>query len=585
MVFTTFWGKGADGQPLYSDWTVSFEKSGARPIKDLQDGDSVSTQSLSEEESIASNKSSSEDQAQDETKKSKEFSIHRNMVGPKSKFFTKTFTGEVHSTVITLPSNLPAHSFASIVEAFEVLLDYCYIADIREDRLSKESAVALFCLCNYLEMDDDACQKVTDFITSDLSHETVAQYYQIVQDLRCQEASSGAEFSLVLNAEPIMKMIVAMCHQSPGTLDSQSDLFKIADLTLFLSIGALLAQDEEISTESSRLWSENLTAFFDAYQEEDVLDLKESFRSLTSENILPEISPKVALRLLEHEHKNGESDLDSLVEEEEEPLVGAESITSLQQRCIKALCESNWKGKENDIEEKRGKLVNITTASVLEALLIDSVTGARALTAQMNEMATERKVEKKLLRNEIETYEFKREESKVVVAKERQKQQKLEYELNKLRKEHDKLQASYKRSQEKSVSVHTELCKANALLEAELEKEKKKTRSLDQRYRSVERSQNKTETDREMFELTVKDTIKRLDAMTGGDEAGFLEFLVSAFSDRTECKQIKAMLEQVLKDPLIYERNYLIKDVEEEREQEEADAIIQIGGDASFVYE
>eukprot|EP00535_Pseudo-nitzschia_heimii_P000226 CAMPEP_0197184000 /NCGR_PEP_ID=MMETSP1423-20130617/8952_1 /TAXON_ID=476441 /ORGANISM="Pseudo-nitzschia heimii, Strain UNC1101" /LENGTH=632 /DNA_ID=CAMNT_0042634699 /DNA_START=74 /DNA_END=1972 /DNA_ORIENTATION=+ len=631
MVFTTFWGKGADGQPLYSDWEVSFITGGAdlagKDADEKDDSDSVSTQSLSEEDSIVSGKSASEGRTPPDAKDSgkKVFSIHRNMVGPKSEFFTKRFDEDETSTVISLPSDLPAHSFQSVLDAFEILLDYCYVADIRKEKISTDNAVALFCLCNYLEMEPEACKKVNDFIASDLSHETVAKYYQIIKDLRGRgEQTCGAGFSVALNAEPIMKTVVAMCYKDPTTLSSSTDLFQIADLSLFLSIGALLAEDDETTAEASKAWSENLTAFFNTYEEEDVLDLRDSFRTLTSEKILSEVSPRVALRLLEHELKHGlssltrrivkskqapaaqevdrvpsddadgdestvdtagDSDLEIVIEEE---LLGAENITSLQRRCIKALCESDWNGEENDIERKRGELVTITTPPVLEALLIDSVTGARALAAKMEEMTSEREVEKKVLKNEIDAYEFKKEETKVEVAKEKQKQQSLQHELDKLRRDHEKLQASYKRSQEKSVSVHTELCKANAILEAELEKEKKKSRSLDQKYSTVKRSQSKIETDREMYELTVRDTIKRLDAMTSYDEAGgcglgTLVFLISALSDHDECAQIKAMLEQVVKDPLIYERNYLMKNVEEQRDQSaEEDSTIQIIQEPSY---
>lgn len=621
MTSPTLWGTGADGLPLYSDWKVSFTTSGKNAGKDEEnnDSDSVSTQSLSSEESIHSNKSSSEGEPKEQERV---FSIHRNMVGPKSKFFTKTFSGDAISTEIRLPSHLSSQAFESVVEAFELLLDYCYIADVREDSITSDNAVAMHCLCNYFEFDSEVCEMVNEFIKSDMTDETVAKYYQIVKDLRCDPSALSC-FSGVLNAEPIMKKIVAMCHQSPSALESQTDLFKMADASLFLSIGASMAEDNGTTAEASKLWSENFTSFFDTYKEEDVLELKDSFRSLTAENILHEVSPKVALRLLEHERNHGldsltrrvktskgvaeediprlssndsdevtisttgDSDLDVVLEEE---LLGTETITSLQQRCIKALCDSNWNGKENDIEQKRGELVKIMTPAVLEALLIDSVTGERALTAKMDEMTSERETETKVLKNEMETYEYKRKETDVAVANEKQKQQSLQVQLDKLREEHEGLKKSHKKSQERSVSKHAELCKANALLEAELDKEKKKSYDFDLRYRALERAQNKIETDREMYELTVKDTIKRLDAMTTNDVGGgcglsHLVFLMDAVSDRSECSQIKKMLQQVVNDPLTYERNFLREDIaDEEREEEPVDSIIGVG-ESSFLYD
>lgn len=618
----TNYGKGPEAISLYSDWKVSFVTSLASKDEKNEETDSVSTQSLSDD-----SVSSSDNVLNESLKDQGIFSIHRNMVGPKSNFFFKSFESEdvCRSTVITLPMGLPIHSFASIVEAFEVLLDYCYTGSIREDNLETGTAVALFCLCNYFEMESEMCDKVNDFIKSDLRYETVAKYYQIIKDLRCQ----GPSHDVVLNAEPIMKMVIEMCYQTPSTLDCESELFKISDLSLWLSIGSLLAQDGDendkpTSADASKIWSENLTNFFDVHREES---MKDCFRTLTDEKVLPEVSAKAALRLLEHEHKHGlafltrrakkrkdtiatagdnifeassndtddgtisttcDSEIDVVLEEE---LFGTEQITNLQQRCIKALCESNWYGKENNVEQMRGKLIEITTHPVLEALLIDSVTGGRVLTSNMEKMRADVELEKEELAKQIDAYNFKKEETKVEVAKEKVKQHNLQQELDHVRKEYEALKIISKKNQEKSASIHDELCKANAILEADLDAEKKKSYNIDQKYREMKRAQNKIETDREMFELSVKDTIKRLDALTSYEEAGGcglggLIFLISAMSDRAECTQIKTMLQQVVKDPLTYERNYLLKNMSYEDhtvatlgDDSTLDKVIQIGND------
>ena len=517
------------------------------------------------------------------------------MIGPKSAFFTKSFLGEesLNSSVISLPSDLPANTFASVVEAFELLLEYCYNSNANfdpEHKLSTENAVAMFCLCNYFEMDSDICKKVRDFIKSDLSYKTVANYYQIVKDMR-----STSKKSIVLDANPIMDMVVSMCHQRPSVLNSQTNLFKIADLSLWLSIGSLLANDDDeydkaTSADSSRVWSENLTGFFDTYNEQDVVDFKDTFRTLTAENIMPEVSSKVALRLLEHESMNGlsilthrgknvnemdddvsddgtisttyDSDVDMAVEEE---VLGTSKLTNLQHRCIRALCKSNWSGEENNLKQKRGRILLITTPAVMEALLIDSVTGERALSAKMEDMEVELAMEKKALKQEIESYEFKQEETKIEVARARQKEHNLQHQLDAMTKECETAQRKLKKLQGKVEDNKATLCKANALLEAELDAEKKKSYSLAQRFRTMEVAQNKVETDREMFELTIKETIKQLDSITTVEEtygACGLEhviMLISALNDRSECDQIKSMLQQVVKDPLTYERDYLLK--------------------------
>merc|ERR1712238_294687 len=58
----------------------------------------------------------------------------------------------------------------------------------------------------------------------------------------------------------------------------------------------------------------------------------------------------------------------------------------------------------------------------------------------------------------------------------------------------------------------------NAELEAKLEDEKKRSYSLDLRYRALEFSRRKTENDREMLELTCTETVTRLDAMASQEE-------------------------------------------------------------------
>merc|ERR1711971_136432 len=98
--------------------------------------------------------------------------------------------------------------------------------------------------------------------------------------------------------------------------------------------------------------------------------------------------------------------------------------------------------------------------------------------------------------------------------------------------------------------------------------------SLDLRYRSLEQARHKTETDREMLELTCKETITRLEAMSSQEEwwnnmCGVMTPLIlmlSTMSDRRECDKIKCMLQQVVDDPSSYERNFLLKNIDEDGE-------------------
>lgn len=591
---TTLWTKGPGKVPLYSDWRVAFTKTSCFGGKD-QDAGSVSTQSLSSDDSVSVEDNKCEEQ------EDTFFSVHRNMIGPKSAFFTKSFLGgDSDSSIIALPSDLPAHTFASIVEAFELILDHCYNGMnenyVPGEKFTTENSVAMLCLCNHFEMKSEICDTVIGFIQSDLTLETVGKYYKIIKDMRSELGEPS-----ILDTKKVMEMIVAMCHENPTVLCGETELSKIADMTLWLSIGSKLANDDnkdepETTAQASKAWSENFTSFFDTYDEEDVLDMKEFFRTMTAETILPEVSEKIALKLLEHEHKHGLSGLTSEVQktkemDDDDGLSRATSdvsdstistaagdsdseaeapsektpLTSLQMRCIMALDESNWAGVENDVNQKRGKLVEITTPSVLEALLINSVSGERALGSKMRKLKNDLESEKKGLEEEKESYQYNQTKTKAEIIIVKKDQKLLQKILEDVSRDCETAQNKLKKLEAKASKEKTELSKTNARLEAELEKEKKKSHGLSLRYKAIEVAQNKVEIDKEMFKMTIKETIKQLDAITEIEQVygpcglGHLIMLLSAMNDKQECDQIKFMLKQVMADPQSFERDYGMK--------------------------
>merc|ERR1712028_273301 len=122
-------------------------------------------------------------------------------------------------------------------------------------------------------------------------------------------------------------------------------------------------------------------------------------------------------------------------------------------------------------------------------------------------------------------------------------------------------------------------------LENKLDVETKRSFSLDLRYRALESARGRTETDRELLELTCKETITRLDAMSSQEEwwnnaCGVMTPLIlmlSTVNDRRECEKIKGMLQQVVRDPSSYERNFLLKNVGEDGEDYTVGTISNIG--------
>jgi len=379
------------------------------------------------------------------------------------------------------------------------------------------------------------------------------------------------------------------------------------------------------------------------------LELKETFRILTNRKVLPVISESAALRLLQHERrhgladkkavnsdddddhdddstavettynpwqddddddddddsdsssssdttKNGSDDLDSVIqvgdncghnEEKQEHHQSSPKTTSLQRRCIKALATSNWSGEENDVEMLRGsgRLTQMTTPIVLEELLIESVIGERKLGTKLSALQMKVQVEKQLRIDENNKTEEQIKKLKIDLIKEEQNQYRLtkvlEDEATKREKAERKLSVfDFKLEEEKK-----KLCLMNAKLEMKLEEEKKRSYSLDLRYRALEFSRRKTESDREMLELTCTEIITRLDAMSSQEEwwnnaCGVMSPLIlmlSTMSDRRECEKIKSMLQQVVEDPSSYERDFLLKNIGEDGEDYTVGTLSNVG--------
>mmetsp|Transcript_31217 Transcript_31217/g.35045 ORF Transcript_31217/g.35045 Transcript_31217/m.35045 type:complete len:380 (+) Transcript_31217:80-1219(+) len=338
MSAATSWTREPQQATLYSDWKVSFttavvSTSKSNKHNDNTDTGSVSTASLTafddghtidegdtyvyddsterlisstplSSSSSSSSHSSHEEEEEEQQKHPKKqevsYAVHRNMLGPRSAYFTKSFisarmsrqedSSSCAGSVIQLPSTLAPQAFRALVDAFEVLLDYCYNNNsISEDcittKLTTENAVAMYCLCNYFEIDKEVGKKIQAFISNDLNQHTVATYYQNVKDLRSSGSSSSGRSSstttsttttgFLLNVKnPIHEMVAVLCYKHPTVLSDNDFLTKIVDLPLWLSIGSLLAvgktNDDGSGTKSnksiekgSKVWSKYLTTFFE----------------------------------------------------------------------------------------------------------------------------------------------------------------------------------------------------------------------------------------------------------------------------------------------------------------------------------
>jgi len=280
---------------------------------------------------------------------------------------------------------------------------------------------------------------------------------------------------------------------------------------------------------------------------------------------------------------NKKEDRTNEEKEEDQQQQSVQKTTSLQRRCIKALASSNWSGKENDVELLRGSgtLTHMTTPIVLEELLIGSVIGERKLGTQLTALQAEAHVQKQVQSDEnIQIHEQLR-TLEVVVIKKGQKN----YQLAKVVKhEATKREGVERNLATFHVKVEEEtkrLISRHVELEKKLKEEQKRSYSFDLRYKACESSRRKTEKERKMFELTCTETVSRLEALSNQqawlhDACGvFSPFLMmfSTRSDRRECEKIKAMLQQVIEDPLSYERYFWLKSIGAEGDGDDDDTV------------
>jgi len=192
----------------------------------------------------------------------------------------------------------------------------------------------------------------------------------------------------------------------------------------------------------------------------------------------------------------------------------------------------------------------------------------------MRVMKEEIEIEKQLRIDEYEKNQLQITKLKVDLVKEQSKQQRLTEVLEDEAKKRDHAERQLIEFDLKLEEEKKKLRKESSKLEVKLEDEKKRSFSLDLRYRALESARSETETDREMLELTCKETITRLEAMSSQEEwwnnmCGVMTPLIlmlSTMSDRRECDKIKCMLQQVVDDPSSYERNFLLKNIDEDGE-------------------
>ena len=325
------WSKEPDEEPDFSDWKITLA------IKKSDDTFTTPASSQIEgEEKISPSPSTVT------------FSVHRNILGLQSEYFkrifksnnnsddnasvTSTFTESRHQhSLIDFPSTISVKTFGIIVEAFEALLNYCYLENVN---FKGTSPVPLLYLCDYFQMEDDFENKVEDYSKihfNDMASQTTLNllYEQIL------------EFRAVgLNVEQAQSILSENCYIRMDLLKNGSPLAIIADLPLWLDV-VLIIQERGYKSNiqySSNSCSTFIVNFFENNDNSSAVD-SESFQKLTDEKVLPNVDVDAALVLLKEEQKYATPDVpisDDDNTKETEPL----ALTNLQNRCLESLIKA-----------------------------------------------------------------------------------------------------------------------------------------------------------------------------------------------------------------------------------------------------
>jgi hypothetical protein len=173
-------------------------------------------------------------------------------------------------------------------------------------------------------------------------------------------------------------MVIDLLMENPQYLfkDDKSDLFQIADIPLWITLGNQRKEKKrDYNIQTSELWCKAVIEFLEEH-EEDIND--ELFKLLTHEEVLPAISHDVALDLL----KYGSVFIDLPEDIEMTNSTGDNKLrlTSLQSCCIKSIVDSEWARKQTvDLFED---IVAVKHNRVIQALLVGTVKSLKSLREQ-----------------------------------------------------------------------------------------------------------------------------------------------------------------------------------------------------------
>jgi len=246
------------------------------------------------------------------------YHVHRNILscGPnRSEYFERVFQNENLAEWKTKTSRIELDKIAA--DAFPVFLDYLYVlsSDDFSLAMTNRNATALHHLAKYFGV-ARLRKRVLQFCRNNLEHTNWHVYY---------------EHSKIFHDDEIRHLVLKNCSRELQDISPNGSLMKVSDSNLWIDVLQLL-KEQKSTTEHVAI----LIATFCA-ERTDQLDA-DTFLKLTDGDLLPSISWRAALSLLESERKIlAEGDTSTL--------------SSLQERCIEGMV-SSWDRLDTSILQK-----------------------------------------------------------------------------------------------------------------------------------------------------------------------------------------------------------------------------------------
>jgi len=247
----TFWTKEPEPDPDYSDWTIILGWKGDTGTSSKNANNRDPDEPVNKKRKISNEKNYEEidEKCQNQHQnrpKSYRYCVHRNLVGPKSKYFSSVFLSQqryaesnANESFIQFSEHMYEETFHAVAgEAFQVILNHCYLNDdtnqIHEETtttvtnstllsskapgLNKINAPIVICLCDYFQIDglskiakqsfmrdrrqDSASQRDENVCVDDL-----IRIYECAKELRCD-----------FNVDDIEAYVIDECLDDPSQL-------------------------------------------------------------------------------------------------------------------------------------------------------------------------------------------------------------------------------------------------------------------------------------------------------------------------------------------------------------------------------